>query len=587
MSDSNGPRGRAIDSEHGGLTRRAFVGGVGMAGVAAALSPSSVAAAEEKTASAAAASPSSFELSEATIAELQEAMASGRRTSRELVELYRARIAEIDRSGPALRSVIEENPEALEIADALDRERKASGPRGPLHGIPILIKDNIATADRMETTAGSLALVGARPGADAPLVLRLRGAGAVILGKTNLSEWANFRSSRSSSGWSGRGGQTRNPYVLDRSPSGSSSGTGAAIAASLAAAGIGTETDGSIVSPSSANGLVGIKPTVGRVSRTGVIPISASQDTPGPMARTVADAAYLLEAISGGDSKDSATLGEGWPSLGGNVPPGLGVIASLLDPRGLSGARIGVVRSQGFGRHPTVDVAMEAALDAMRKAGAEVIDPVDLAWSQEIRDAETVVLQYEFKDGLDRYLAALGRDSSDPSQVKSLRELVDWNLKNQDREMPWFAQETLEASLARGPLTDEVYLKARAKCVEGARTLGLEATLAKSRLDAIVTPTSGPAGPIDWLHGDRPVGGTAAIAAISGCPSITVPAGFALGLPFGISFTGAAWSEPKLIRLAYAFEQATKVRRAPRFLPTLDYSTERTPLPPPSPKKPA
>jgi amidase len=514
-----------------------------------------------------------FELEEATIAALQEAMASGRRTSRDLVELYLRRIEEIDRSGPALRAVIELNPEALAIAEDLDRERKQKGPRGPLHGVPVLIKDNIATADRMETTAGSLALVGARPTADAFLVSRLRAAGAVILGKTNLSEWANFRSSRSSSGWSGRGGQTRNPYVLDRSPSGSSSGTGAAIAASLAAAGIGTETDGSIVSPASANGLVGIKPTVGRVSRSGVIPISASQDTPGPMARTVADAALLLAAIMGSDPNDPATA----PALGD-----LGDIAALLDPKGLSGVRLGVVRSQGFGRHPAVDRAIEAGLDAMRKAGAVVIDPVELAWSQEIRDAETVVLQYEFKDGLEKYLAALGATAP----VKSLRELIDWNLKNQDREMPWFAQETFEAAAARGPLTNEAYLKARAKCVEGARTLGLEATFAKDRLDAIVTPTSGPAGPIDWLHGDRPVGGTAALAAISGWPSITVPAGFALGLPFGISFTGPAWSEAKLIRIAYAYEQLTKVRRAPRYLPTLDFTKERTPLPQP-PKKPA
>ncbi len=508
-----------------------------------------------------------FELEEATISQLQEAMASGRRTSQDLVRLYLSRIEAIDRSGPEIRSVIELNPDALAIAADLDRERTQKGARGPLHGIPVLIKDNIATADRMETTAGSLALVGARPAADAFLVAALHAAGAVILGKTNLSEWANFRSTRSSSGWSGRGGQTRNPYVLDRSPSGSSSGTGAAISASLAAVGIGTETDGSIVSPASANGLVGIKPTVGRVSRAGVIPISASQDTAGPMARTVADAAFLLAAISGSDPNDPATAGhEGL---------GIGDVAALLDTKGLSGARIGVVRSQGFGRHPTVDRGIEAAIEALRKAGAVVVDPVDLAWSQEIRDAEGVVLQYEFKDGLDKYLAALGAEAP----VKSLRELIDWNLKNQEREMPWFAQETLEASAARGPLTDEAYQKARAKCVEGARTLGLEATFAKDRLDAIITPTSGPAGPIDWLHGDRPVGGTAALAAISGWPSITVPAGFALDLPFGISFTGPAWSEGKLIRIAYAFEQATKVRRPPRFLPTLDFTKEGTPLP--------
>ena len=566
MNESNPPSSASPDrtpTEEHHLTRRTLLA----LGVAAGLAPALPRAGAAAGAAGEQPRVRPFELDEATILELEAAMASGRRTSQDLVRLYLSRIETIDRSGPALRSVIELNPDALSIAADLDRERKEKGSRGPLHGVPVLIKDNIATADRMETTAGSLALVGSRPAADAPLVARLRAAGAVILGKTNLSEWANFRSTRSSSGWSGRGGQTRNPYVLDRSPSGSSSGTGAAIAASLAAAGIGTETDGSIVSPSSANRLVGIKPTVGRASRTGVIPISASQDTPGPMARTVADAAILLAAISGSDPAD--------PSTAGHDDFGMDAVAALLDPRGLSGARLGVVRSQGFGRHPAVDRGIEAAIEAMRKAGAVVVDPVELAWSQEVRDAEGIVLQYEFKDGLEKYLAALGPEAP----VKTLRDLIDWNLTNQEREMPWFAQETLEASAARGPLSDEAYQKARAKCIEGARTLGLEATFAKDRLDAIVTPTSGPAGPIDWLHGDRPVGGTAALAAVSGWPSITVPAGFALDLPFGISFTGPAWSEGKLIRIAYAFEQATKIRRAPRFLPTLDYSKERTPLP--------
>ncbi|MEP7009189.1 MAG: amidase [Acidobacteriota bacterium] len=582
MSQSNRPKNPASDrlpSDTSQLTRRTLLAG----GVAAGVSTAMLGAKAPSAAGAPTGGPSAvplkvppFELEEATIAALGDAMASGRRTSQDLVRLYLRRIEEIDRSGPALHAVIELNPDALAIAEEMDRERKQKGPRGPLHGMPVLIKDNIATEDRMETTAGSLALVGARPAADAFLVSRLRAAGAVILGKTNLSEWANFRSTRSSSGWSGRGGQTKNPYVLDRTPSGSSSGTGAGIAASLAAAGIGTETDGSIVSPASANGLVGIKPTVGRVSRSGVIPISSSQDTPGPMARTVADAALLLAAITGSDPNDPATV----PLSGGS--PALGDISALLDPQGLSGARLGVVRSQGFGRHPAVDLAIEAAIEAMRKAGAVVVDPVELVWSQEIRDAETIVLQYEFKDGLDKYLAALGT----ATPVKSLRELIDWNLKNLDREMPWFGQETFEASAARGPLTDEAYQKARAKCIESARTLGLEATFAKDRLDAIVTPTSGPAGPIDWLHGDRPVGGTAALAAISGWPSISVPAGFALGLPFGISFTGPAWSEGKLVRIAYAFEQITKVRRAPRYLPTLDTSQEHTPLPP-VPKKAA
>jgi amidase len=383
LSDSNPQESPLPDhqpSEEIRLTRRALLAGSVAAGVSTVIGGAGGARASAAGASVASIKVPPFELEEATIAALQEAMASGRRTSRNLVDLYLRRIEEIDRSGPEIRSVIELNPEALAIAADLDRERKQKGPRGPLHGVPVLIKDNIATADRMETTAGSLALVGARPAADAFLVSALRAAGAVILGKTNLSEWANFRSTRSSSGWSGRGGQTRNPYVLDRSPSGSSSGTGAAIAASLAAAGIGTETDGSIVSPSSANGLVGIKPTVGLVSRSGVIPISASQDTPGPMARTVADAALLLAAISGSDPNDPATLGR--------EDLGIGNVSALLDPQGLSGARVGVVRSQGFGRHPAVDRTIEAALEAMRKAGAVVVDPVELAWSQEIRDAE-------------------------------------------------------------------------------------------------------------------------------------------------------------------------------------------------------
>ncbi|HXU44207.1 MAG TPA: amidase family protein, partial [Thermoanaerobaculia bacterium] len=413
-------------SREGGpaITRRALVvGGIAAGAAAAGLKGAEGAEPGALAGSAAPSQTSAFPFEEATIHDLSRAMASGEHTARSIAEAYLERIERLDRSGP--NAVIEIDPDALAIAAALDAERKEKGPRGPLHGIPVLIKDNIATADRMETTAGSLALLGAKPARDAGVVERLRAAGAVILAKSNLSEWANFRSSRSTSGFSGRGGQTRNPYALDRSPSGSSSGTGAGISANFAAVGIGTETDGSIVSPSSANGLVGIKPTVGRLSRAGIIPIAASQDTPGPMARTVADAAILLAALAGSDPADPATAG---------APGPLGEIDSLLDPRGLDGARIGVVRSQGFGRHPAVDLAVEAALDAMRRAGAVIVDPVELAWPADIRDAELQVLLYEFKDGLEKYFASLGPSAP----VKTMRELIAWNDGNRDREMPWF-----------------------------------------------------------------------------------------------------------------------------------------------------
>ncbi len=514
--------------------------------------------------------PAPFPFEEATIADLQKRMEAGSTTARSIVAAYLGRIERLDRSGPGVNSVIEVNPEALAIAEALDQERKENGARGPLHGIPVLIKDNIDTADRMKTTAGSLALESSKPSRDAFLVERLRAAGAVILGKTNLSEWANFRSTRSTSGWSGRGGQTKNPYALDRSPSGSSSGTGAAIAASFATVGIGTETDGSVVSPSSVQGLVGIKPTVGLVSRAGIVPIAASQDTAGPMCRTVTDAAILLSAIVGKDPRDPATA----------AAEGITAYADGLNSKALSGARIGVVRIQGFGRNPGVDAVFDRAVESIKKLGATVLDPVDLEWSKEIDDAEYEVLLYEFKDGLETYLAERG------GPIETLADLIAWNEAHRESEMPWFGQEILHAAAAKGPLSDEAYRKARQLCLDGARTKGVEATLAKDRLDAIVTPTNGFPWLIDWANGDSYTGGSSSIAAVAASPSITVPAGFAFGLPVGISFSGAAWSEAKLIQLAYAFEQATKARRAPTFRPSADFSADRMPEPSMAPTTP-
>ncbi|HEU4994314.1 MAG TPA: amidase [Gemmatimonadaceae bacterium] len=499
------------------------------------------------------ATSSAFELDEVTIAQLQDDMTSGKHTSRSLVELYLARIEDIDRRGTSVNSVIETNPEALAIADALDRERRDRGPRGPLHGIPVLIKDNIDTADRMRTSAGSLALAEAVAPRDAFIVRRLRAAGAVIIGKTNLSEWANFRSTHSVSGWSGRGGQTRNPYILDRNPCGSSSGTGAAIAANLATVGVGTETDGSIVCPSSANGLVGIKPTVGLVSRSGIVPISHTQDTAGPMARTVTDAAILLGALAGADADDAATA----PSRSHGVAD----YRQFLKADGLRGARIGVGRNY-FGFNAQVDRIMDDGIAAMRSAGAVIVDPANLATKGKFDDAEFDVLLFEFKADLNAYLAR----SASPH--KTLAALIQFNAQNRDREMPYFGQEIFEMSEKKGPLTSPAYAAALAKCRQQSRTLGIDALLAKHRLDAFVAPTGGPAWVIDLLNGDHFTGGSSTPAAVAGYASITVPAGFIHGLPVGLSFIGSAWSEPTLLRLAYGFEQATKVRQPPKFLPT-------------------
>ena len=495
-----------------------------------------------------------FELDEVTIAELQEGMRSGKFTSRGLANRYLARIAEIDKAGPSLNTVIELNPEVLAIADQLDAERKSKGPRGPLHGVPILIKDNIGTADKMMTTAGSLALAGFTPEQDSAVARQLRKAGALILGKTNLSEWANFRSSHSSSGWSGRGGQTHNPYALDRNPCGSSSGSGAAVSANLCALAVGTETDGSIVCPSSANGVVGIKPTVGLVSRAGIIPVSHNQDTAGPMCRTVADAAALLGALAGPDPADSATA-----ASHGKIPLDY---TRFLDPKGLHGARIGVLRKT-FDFSEVIAPVFKSALDAMRDAGAVLID-VEIVSLGKFDDSELTAMLYDFKADLNAYLAAAGPKIP----VSSLKELIAFNERNRDTEMPYFGQDLFEKAEAKGPLTEKAYLDAHAKNHRLARTEGIDATMDKHKLDAIVAPTAGPSWLTDHIDGDHDTGGTSSLAAVAGYPNIHVPAGFVFGMPVGVSFFGRAWSEPQLIRIAYAFEQATRARKPPRFLPT-------------------
>ena len=511
---------------------------------------SAAAKAESDTAS----SVKPFELDEITVAELQDGMKSGKFTAQSLVEKYTARISEIDKA--TINSVIELNPDAASIAAELDKERQAKGPRGPMHGIPILIKDNIATADRMMTTAGSLALVGAKVPKDSFVAQKLRAAGAVILGKTNLSEWANIRSSHSTSGWSGRGGLTRNPYALDRNACGSSSGTGAGISASLAAVGIGTETDGSIVCPSSSNGLAGIKPTVGLVSRAGIIPISHSQDTAGPMCRTVRDAAILLSALTGIDPDDAATSASAGKSQSD--------YSQYCDPNGLKGARIGVARKY-FGFNDAVDALMEQTLDAMKKQGATLIDPADIDTFGKFDDTELSVLMYELKSDLNAYLANLSGTS-----MKTLKDVIDFNERNRQKEMPYFGQDLFLKAEAKGPLTDKEYVEALAKNHQLARTEGIDALMDKQKLDAIVAPTGGPAWTIDLINGDHSGGGSSNAAAVAGYPNINVTAGFIDGLPVGISFFGRAWSEPTLIKLAYSFEQATKARQAPRFLPHID-----------------
>lgn len=535
-------------------SRRKFLQNVVTTGAAAAAYPALGAARDiSRTPASPAAEVKPFELDEITISELQDGMKSGKFTARSLVEKYTARINEIDKQGPAVNAVIELNPEAEAIADAMDQERKAKGPRGPLHGIPVLIKDNIDTADRMMTTAGSLALVGSKPPKDSFVAAKLRAAGAVILGKTNLSEWANIRSSHSTSGWSGRGGLTKNPYSLDRNPCGSSSGTGAGISANLAAAGIGTETDGSIVCPSSLNGLAGIKPTVGLVSRSGIIPISHSQDGAGPMCRSVHDAAILLSALTGVDPEDPASA-----ASAGKFQTNY---AQYCDPNGLKGARIGVARKY-FGFNDAVDALMEESLDVMKRQGATLVDPADIETLGKFDDTELLVFLYELKADLNAYLSRLGPSAP----VHTLKDIIEYNDRNRQKEMPYFGQDLFIKAEAKGPLSEKTYLDAIAKNHQLARTEGIDAIMNKHQLDALVAPTGGPAWLTDLVNGDHVGGGSSNAAAVAGYPNINVTAGSIFGLPVGISFFGRAWSEPTLIKLAYAFEQATKARQTPRFL---------------------
>ncbi len=498
----------------------------------------------------------SFELDEVTISDLQDGMNSGKFNAHSLAEKYLARIKEIDKAGPAVNSVIELNPDALSIADGLDKERKEKGPRGPMHGIPVLIKDNIDTGDRMLTTAGSLALVGSRPAKDAFVVQKLRDAGAVLLGKTNLSEWANIRSNHSTSGWSGRGGLTRNPYALDRNACGSSSGTGAAVSANLCAVGIGTETDGSVICPSSLCGLVGIKPTLGLVSRTGIIPIAHSQDTAGPMARSVRDAAILLGAMAGVvDTADKATAESSGKASADYT--------KFLDPNGLKGARIGVARKY-FGFNEAVDRVMDEAIARIKSQGAEIIDPADLPSHGKFDDTEFTVLLYELKTDLNAYLQ--GRPDA---AVHTLKDVIDFNERNKEKEMPYFGQDVFIKAEAKGPLTEKEYLDALENNHRLSRKEGIDAVMEQNHLDAIIAPSAPPAWVTDLVNGDHVSGGSSNAAAVAGYPDITVPAGHVFGLPVGISFFGRAWSEPTLLKLAYSFEQATKVRRKPEFLPSV------------------
>jgi amidase len=548
----------STDPDTKSLDRRTFVGASLAAGAALMGAPKSAVASEPSARPRVEPPPLDLapqidDVLSRSVAELGALMQRGALTSHDLTQRYLTRIAQMDKTGVALNAVIELNPDALAIADQRDAERKAGTTRGPLHGIPVLIKDNIGSADKMRTTAGSLALASSTPAKDAFIVERLRAAGAVLLGKTNLSEWANFRSTHSVSGWSGRGGLTQNPYVLNRNTSGSSSGTAAAMAATFASLGIGSETDGSIISPSSICGLVGIKPTVGLWGRSGIIPISASQDTAGPMARSVADAAALLGPLTGVDPRDAAT----------NASRGKGATSylSYLDAAGLNGARIGSARHLA-GFNDAVDARFDEAIAALRGAGATVVDPVKLTTVGKFDDAEETVLDYEFKAGINAYLSSLGADAP----VKTLAELISWNEREKTREMPWFGQEIFIRAEKCGPLTDKKYVDARAKCVRMSRTEGIDAVMAKHKLDAIILPSNAPAWTTDLLNGDHFTGGNTTFAAVAGYPSITVPMGLVGALPVGLSFVGSAWEEGKLIKLAYAFEQATRLRREPKYL---------------------
>jgi amidase len=537
-----------------GIDRRQLIGG------AAGLAATAATAAVPWPAPESAPAPADFELAELSLAELAAGLAEGRFSSERLVELYLERIERIDRGAAGTNSIGELNPEAAAIAAGLDRERAAGRLRGPLHGLPIVVKDNLGTADRMRTSAGSLALAESVASRDAFVVERLRAAGAVVLGKTNLSEWANFRSTRSTSGWSGRGGQVRNPYALDRNPCGSSSGSGVAPAANLAAAAVGTETDGSIVCPAAMNGIAGLKPTVGLLSRSGIVPISHSQDTPGPMARRVEDLALLLGAMTGADARDA-----GMPAD----------VASRTErdyrrhfgPDALRGARLGVARNY-FGWHREVDLQMTAALETLAGLGAELVDPAEIPHKGEYDDSEYEVLLFEFKHGLNAYLAAL----PEGGQPRTLAALIEFNRAHAAEELVWFGQEIFELAEAKGPLTEQAYLDALAKNLRLSRAEGIDAVLALHGLDALICPSMGPAYLTDWINGDHYTGSATSPCAVAGYPHLTVPAGFVQGLPWGLSFLGPAWSEAKLLAYGDAFERATRARRPPRFLPTVEYA---------------
>jgi amidase len=538
------------------ISRRGFVG-TAAAAVAASALPARVARTQPPERP----SPvAPFTIEEKSISQLSESMRTGELTARAITQQYLDRIASLDRQGPLLRYVLETNPDALAIADTLDAERRAGRIRGPLHGIPVLVKDNIDTADRMTTTAGSLALEGTIALRDAHIAGQLRAAGAIILGKTNLSEWANFRSTHSSSGWSGRGGQARNPYALDRTPSGSSSGSAGAVASSYCAVAVGTETDGSITSPAASCSLVGLKPTIGLVSRSGIIPIAHTQDTAGPMARTVTDAAILLGVLSGRDSRDVATI-----QNGRSAPDDY---TRYLDANGLKGARIGVARKKYTGYSIAADAHFESALGVMKERGAVIVDPADIASAGKFDDAEFEVLLFEFKADLQAYLANLPAGA----RARTLDDLIAFNRAHEREEMPYFGQEIFEQAAKKGPLSSPSYRKALAACGKLARVQGLDATFAAYKLDAIVAPTQGPPALIDLVNGDPSGPSSTSPSAVAGYPAITVPMGYARGLPLGITFMGKAWGEPTLFKLAYAFEQARKLRVPPQFLPTANLS---------------
>ncbi|NPA37818.1 MAG: amidase [Chlorobi bacterium] len=533
------------------MKRRSFIRFATLSGAAVTVSPFSSCKTENKKATTKEAKPNDFELNEITVDELQKRMANGTLSAEETTKLYIERIKAIDSSGPKLNSVIELNPDALNIARQLDKERKEGKIRGPLHGIPILIKDNIDTADKMMTTAGALALKGNYAKQDSYVAKKLREAGAVILGKTNLSEWANFRSTHSTSGWSSRGGQTHNPYILSRNPCGSSSGSGASVSANLTALAIGTETNGSIVCPSNANGVVGIKPTVGLVGRSGIIPISETQDTAGPMARTVKDAAILLGALTGTDPNDKRTQESNGNSYSDYT--------KFLDKDGLKGARLGIARSY-FGQVRKENEELEKAIEIMKQQGAVIIDIDERIPAGKGQDAFNVLL-YEFKDGLNKYFANI-----DPALgIRSLKDVIEFNKKHADEAMPYFGQEILEMAEEKGDLNTKEYLEAHSNVLKESRE-GIDNIIDKHNLDAIVAPTGGPAWTTELIYGDHGGGGSSSAAARAGYPNITVPAGSAYGLPFGLSFFGRAYSEPVLIRIAYAFEQHSKKRIVPEFL---------------------